>query len=63
MLKVLLVIVVVAVTIYVILRLIERGGLSRAEGRKPRTVAPDDDADFLRDIDRQRRRRTDEDTG
>ena len=52
MLRVILVVVVVAVVIYVVLRLIERGGIARKQA--PRTVAPDDDLDFLRDIDRRR---------
>ncbi|MGN0063608.1 MAG: hypothetical protein ACI379_05150 [Nocardioides sp.] len=54
MLKVLLVIVVVTVTVYLLLRLLERGGVSRATKQNPRTIAPDDDVDFLRDIDRKR---------
>lgn len=52
MLKVVLLVVVVAVVIYLVLRLIERGGAAR--GGAGRTVAPDDDVDFLRDIDRRR---------
>ncbi len=66
MLKLLLVVVVFAAVTYAALRLMERGrasgsgtGSPRAPGSRgaaPRPVAPDDDDDFLRDLDRKRRK-------
>ena len=67
MLKLLLVVVVFAAVTYAALRLMERGrasgsptGPRRAAGGPrrpaPRPVAPDDDDDFLRDLDRKRRK-------
>jgi hypothetical protein len=57
MLKVLLVVAVIAFVVWLLVRLILRrigdggdGGSSR-----PRVIGPDDDPDFLRDIDRRRR--------
>ncbi len=65
MLKLLLVVAVFAVVTYAVLRLLERrsgsgspsatGGSSR-RGSSPRPVAPDDDEDFLRWLDRKRRK-------
>jgi hypothetical protein len=61
-LKVLLVVVLFAVVTYALIRVIERRGVSRPIRRRPepkrppaRPVAPDDDEDFLRDLDRKRR--------
>lgn len=61
----LLVIAVFAVATYLTIRLLERRGLvsERTSSRlrrpqprpRPRAVAPDDDEDFLRDLDRKRR--------
>lgn len=68
-LKVLLVVVLFAVATYYLLRLIERRGLSRPVGRpsqprvQPRPVAPDDDEEFLRDLNRKRRHPEDPDSG
>ena len=65
MIKVLLVVALFALVTYGLIRIIERRGLSspkRGRGSsggsrpKPRPVAPDDDPDFLRDLDRKRRR-------
>ena len=57
MLKVLLVVAVIAFVVWLLVRLILKrigdagdGGTSR-----PRVIGPDDDPDFLRDIDRRRR--------
>jgi len=61
--KFLLVIVVFAALVYTIFWLIERRhGSAPSTGRirprpAPRTVAPDDDDDFLRDLNRRNRRR------
>ena len=66
MLKLLLVVVVLAVVTYAVLRLLERLGASgspslgghapRSRGGTSRQVAPDDDEDFLRWLDRKRRK-------
>jgi hypothetical protein len=65
-LKVLLVVALFAVVTYAVIRLLERrsgpgsstatGGPSRSRGAAPRQVAPDDDEDFLRWLDRKRRK-------
>lgn len=64
MLKFLLVVILVAVIVYLTARAIERRGVAPAP-RKPqppqRPIAPDDDADFLRDLDRKRKRKDPED--
>lgn len=61
MLKVLLFVLVVAVAIYAITRLVERrGGVARPRREPPRIVAPDDDPEFLRDLDRKKKRQKDE---
>lgn len=68
MLKFLLVVAVVAVAVYLAVRVLQRraAGGGPSGGRpvtgprrpgprpRPRIVAPDDDEDFLRDIDRKR---------
>lgn len=67
MLKVLLVVLLFAVLTYALIRVIERRGVARpvrrrTEPRPPaRPVAPDDDEDFLRDLDRRRRHPEDPD--
>ncbi len=67
MLKVLLVVVLFAVATYCLIRVIERRGVARPVRRRPRTeqrpVAPDDDDDFLRDLDQRRRHPEDPDAG
>jgi hypothetical protein len=63
-LKVLLVVLLFAVLTYALIRVIERRGVAgRPRGRgpaprprqQPRPVAPDDDPEFLRDLDRKKR--------
>jgi len=63
-LKVLLVVLLFAALTYALIRVIERRGVARrprGDGPSPRPrqqsrpVAPDDDPDFLRDLDRKRR--------
>ena len=68
MLKVLLVVVLFAVATYLLIRVIERRGVARPVRRQAprppqRPVAPDDDEDFLRDLDRRRRHPEDPDGG
>jgi hypothetical protein len=57
MLKVLLVVALIAVVVWVLVKIIlgriGDGGGSPAS--RPRVIGPDDDPDFLRDIDRRRR--------
>lgn len=57
MLKFLLVVALVAVAIYLVVRLAQRGTSPRAARGpatpRPRAIAPDDDEDFLRDLDRR----------
>jgi len=66
-LKVLLVVVLFAVATYCLIRVIERRGVSRPVRRRsqprpqPRPVAPDDDDDFLRDLDQRHRHPEDPD--
>ena len=62
MLKVLVLIALLALAIYLVVRTTQRGGAPRRSGprrplRRPptRPVAPDDDLDFLRDLDRKRK--------
>ena len=67
MLKVLLVVVLFAVATYYLIRVIERRGVARPvrrpQARPPqqRPVAPDDDEEFLRDLDQRRRHPEDPD--
>jgi hypothetical protein len=68
-LKVLLVVALFAVLTYGLIRVIERRGVARPQVRRPqprprpqsRPVAPDDDEDFLRDLDRKRKHPEDPD--
>jgi hypothetical protein len=68
-LKVLLVVVLFAVATYLLIRVIERRGVSRPVRRRPeprpqqRPASPDDDEDFLRDLDRKRKHPEDPDSG
>jgi hypothetical protein len=66
-LKVLLVVILFAVATYCLIRVIERRGVARPQRRRPRpeqrSVAPDDDDDFLRDLDQRRRHPEDPDAG
>jgi hypothetical protein len=51
--KFLLVVLLVAVTVYVVVRLVQRRGGPPGGGRSrpSRPLSPDDDPDFLRDLD------------
>ena len=66
MLKLLLVVILVAVVIYLTTRALQRSGLSapprpRRRPEPPRVIGPDDDPDFLRDLDHKRRHPEDPD--
>ena len=67
MLKVLLVVALFAVATYYLIRVIERRGVARPVRRRPerrppaRPVAPDDDEDFLRDLDQRHKHPEDPD--
>ena len=54
MLKVLLIVAVIAVVVWVLVRLALRR-LDRGAASPPRVIGPDDDPDFLRNLDRRRR--------
>ena len=62
MLRFLIVVILFAVAIYFLVRLLQERGLApqqaprprRRPSAPPRIVAPDDDEDFLRDLDRRR---------
>jgi len=68
--KFLLVVIVLGVLIYLLVRIIQRRGIAPASGRRQstrppeqrRTIAPDDDPDFLRDLDRKRRHKHTDDS-
>jgi hypothetical protein len=65
-LKVLLVVALFAVATYYLIRVIERRGVARPVRRprprpEARPVAPDDDEDFLRDLDQRRKHPEDPD--
>lgn len=70
MLKILLVVALVAVAIYLVVRA-SQGGAAAVLGKRgpkrppkpprPRAIAPDDDEDFLRDLDRKKPHGEDED--
>ena len=66
-LKVLLVVALFAVATYYLIRVIERRGVARPVRRRPaprpeaRPAAPDDDEDFLRDLDQRRKHPEDPD--
>ncbi|MBZ5739297.1 hypothetical protein [Nocardioides mangrovi] len=62
MLKFLLVVILVAIAVYLATRAIQNRGITPAPRRTqrrpqqpPRVMGPDDDPDFLRDLDRKRR--------
>jgi hypothetical protein len=65
-LKFLLVVILVAVAVYLLTRAIQRRGVAPAPRPRhqppPRPTGPDDDPDFLRDLDRRRRHPEDPDT-
>jgi len=59
-LRFLLVVILVAIAIYLTVRVIQRRGLAPAPRKPkpkqpPRVMGPDDDPDFLRDLDRKRK--------
>ncbi|WP_204163692.1 hypothetical protein [Nocardioides solisilvae] len=65
MLKILIVVLLVALAIYAVTRLLEKRGRGNRPGPRPRqapprVMGPDDDPDFLRDLERKRRRQEDE---
>jgi hypothetical protein len=64
--KVLVIVALLALAIYLVVRTVQGRGVTqprRPQSRPPsrRPVAPDDDADFLRDLDRKRRHPDDPD--
>ena len=59
--KFLLVVILLAVAIYFTVRVIQRRGILPQRRSDHRPFGPDDDPDFLRDLDRKRRRRKPED--
>lgn len=67
MLKLLLVVILVALTIYLVTRAVQRAGgpelpkRPRRRPEPPRIIGPDDDPDFLRDLDRKRKHPEDPD--
>ena len=61
MFKFLLLVILLAATIYFTTRVIQRRGILPARHPEQRPFGPDDDPDFLRDLDRKRRRRKPED--
>ena len=65
MLRFLLVVILVAVAIYFTVRAILRRGVAptprRPKPQPPRPMGPDDDPDFLRDLDRKRKHPEDPD--
>jgi len=68
--KFLLVVIVLGVLVYLLVRVIQRRGIAPASRRRPatrppeprRTIAPDDDPDFLRDLDRKRKHKHQDET-
>ncbi|MGA8845931.1 MAG: hypothetical protein WB471_04895 [Nocardioides sp.] len=69
MLKFLFVLILFAVATYLLIRVFQQRGLVPKRPARPkrqapkRMVAPDDDDDFLRDLDRKRREPEDPDAG
>ena len=61
MFKFLLLVILLAAAIYFTTRVIQRRGILPARHPEQRPFGPDDDPDFLRDLDRKRRRRKPED--
>jgi hypothetical protein len=58
-LRFLLVVILIAVVVYLTARAIQRRGVAPAPRRQPkpppRVMGPDDDPEFLRDLDRKRK--------
>ena len=64
MLKFFLLVVLVGIAIYLTVRVIQRRGvLPKPKAAPPRVVGPDDDPDFLRDLDKKKKHPEDPDTG
>ena len=67
MLKFLLVVILIAVAVYFTVRVIQRRGIAppprRPKPQPPRVMGPDDDPDFLRDLDRKRKHPEDPEAG
>ena len=65
MLKFLLFVILIAVAVYLTTRAIQRRGIAPAPRRPspppPRVMGPDDDPDFLRNLDRERKKKHPED--
>jgi hypothetical protein len=65
--KLLLVVILIAVAVYLTVRAVQRRGIAPTPGPRPRRVeppriiGPDDDPDFLRDLNRQRKKKHPED--
>ena len=55
--KFLLIVILLAAAIYFTVRVIQRRGILPPRRPEQRPLGPDDDPDFLRDLDRKRRRR------
>lgn len=53
--KFLLVVVLVGVTVYLVVRIIERRGIRPTPKTPPRPLGPDDDPDFLWDLNKKTR--------
>jgi hypothetical protein len=63
-LRFLLVVILLAIAVYFTVRAIQRRGVAPTPRRQqppPRVMGPDDDPDFLRDLDRKRRHPEDPD--
>jgi hypothetical protein len=55
-LKFLLVVILIAVAVYLLVRVVQRRGIMPTKHQPPpRPFGPDDDPDFLRDLDRKRK--------
>ncbi|CAI9400043.1 hypothetical protein [Nocardioides sp. T2.26MG-1] len=58
--KLLLVVILIAIAVYYTVRVIQSRGIApaprpRRQQQPPRVLGPDDDPDFLRDLDRRRK--------
>lgn len=67
MLKFLLVVLLIAIAVYAVARVIERRGSTptprpRPRQAPPRPMGPDDDPEFLRDLERRRRQKDEPDS-
>jgi hypothetical protein len=63
--KFLLLVILIAIAVYLTVRAIQRRGIAPAPRRQspppPRVMGPDDDPDFLRDLDREWKKKHPED--